>query len=133
MASWIKTNEGDEIVFQPGDVILPSDFNEDGNRDGWRDSASGANKTLDPDWWLKFVKERLSREAPLPPEQNEREVILFRVVNDLFGASPSTAEAELFHSDQSSEALIPPMRTTPTRMKPAGSSEPSRVRKVDSR
>lgn len=95
-------------MFQPGDVILPSDFNEDGNRDGWRDSASDANKTLDPDWWLKFVKERLSREAPLPPEQNEREVILFRVVNDLFGASPSTAEAELFYSDQSSEALIPP-------------------------
>lgn len=87
--SWIAAIRGQEIVFQPGEVLLTGDHNQ----------------KVDSDWWLKFIKERLDREAPLPADQKEREVILFRVVSDLFGNSPSPDEADAFYPDMSAEAL----------------------------
>ena len=54
--SWILANEGDDIVFQPGDVLLTGDHND----------------KVDPDWWLKFITERINRDAPLPNDQKER-------------------------------------------------------------
>ena len=87
--SWILADEGEDIVFEPGDVLLTGDHN---------------NK-VDPDWWLKFITERISRDAPLPNDQKEREVILFRVISDLFGNSPTPEEAAEFLSDTSPEAI----------------------------
>ncbi len=87
--SWILANEGDDIVFQPGDVLLSGDHNE----------------KVDPDWWLKFITERISRDAPFPDDPKEREVILFRVISDLFGNSPTPEEAAAFLPDTSPEAV----------------------------
>ena len=87
--SWILANEDDEIEFQPGDVMLSGDHNEQVN----------------PNWWFEFIQERLNRDAPLPADPKEREVILFRVVGDLFGNSPSPEEAAAFYPDMSPKAL----------------------------
>ncbi len=87
--TWILANEGDDVVFQSGDVWLTGDHNQ----------------KVDPDWWLTFVKERLGREAPLPAGEDERKLILFRVVQNLFDGSPTPEEAESFNSDKSPEAL----------------------------
>lgn len=86
----ILANEGDEVVFQPGNVWLTGDHNQ----------------KVDSEWWLKFVSERLDREAPLPASRKERKLILFRVVQDLFGTAPRTTEADSFYADQSPEALM---------------------------
>ncbi|MEP3479263.1 MAG: M56 family metallopeptidase [Fuerstiella sp.] len=87
--SWISASEGQEITFQPGEIMLTGDHNQ---------------KT-DPQWWLKFIKERLDQDAPLPTDQQERELVLFRVVSDLFGNSPSPNEAAAFYPNQSPDAL----------------------------
>ena len=87
--SWILANEDDEIVFKPGTVMLSGDH----------------LAQVNPDWWLEFIKERVNRDAPLPTDPKEREVILFRVVQDLFGNSPSPEEADAFYTDMSPEAL----------------------------
>lgn len=87
--SWILANEDDEIVFRPGAVVLT------GNHNG----------QVDPDWWLEFIMERVNRDAPLPADVKEREIILFRVVKDLFGNSPSPEEADAFYADMSPEVL----------------------------
>ncbi len=87
--SWILANKDDDIVFQSGDVLLSGDHNE----------------KVDPDWWLKFITERISRDAPLPNDPKEREVILFRVISDLFGNSPTPEEAAAFLPDTSPEAV----------------------------
>lgn len=87
--SWILANEDDEIVFQPGAVMLTGDH----------------NPQVDPDWWLEFIKERVNRDTPLPPDRREREVILFRVIRDLFGNSPTPEEADAFYSDMSLDAV----------------------------
>ncbi len=70
--TWILADSGAEVVFQPGAVKLTGSHTEQ----------------IDPDWWLKFITERIQRETPLPVDAKEREVILFRVVSDLFGTSP---------------------------------------------
>ncbi len=87
--STIFANEGDDVVFQPGAVILSGDHNE----------------KVEADWWLQFIKERANREAPVPADANERMTILFRVVNDLFGGTPTPEDATAFLSDTSREAL----------------------------
>ena len=87
--SWILANEDDEIIFQPGAVMLSGDH----------------NLKVNPDWWLEFIKERVNRDAPLPADAKEREVILFRVVQDLFGNSPSPEEADAFYTDMSPEVV----------------------------
>jgi len=85
----ILANEGDEIIFKPGAVILSGDHNE----------------KSDPDWWVKFVTERIDRDAPLPADAKEREVVLFRVIADLFGGSPTPEEAAAFLADKSPVAV----------------------------
>ena len=87
--TWILADEGDEVQFQSGDVWLTGDH----------------NSKVDADWWLKFVTERVDRESPVPASQDERKLILFRVVQDLFGTSPQTTEADAFYGDKSPEAL----------------------------
>ncbi|MFO1065480.1 MAG: M56 family metallopeptidase [Pirellulales bacterium] len=87
--TWLLADEGEQIVFQPGEVLLTGDHNQ----------------VVDPDWWPAFINERIRRDAPLPAEAQEREVILFRVVADLFGNSPSPEEAAAFYADMSPQAI----------------------------
>ncbi len=87
--TWILASEGDDVVFQSGDVWLSGDHNQ----------------RVDPDWWVKFITERLNREAPLPSSEQARKLILFRVIENLFGGSPTPDEAESFYGDNSPEAM----------------------------
>ena len=87
--SWILADEDDEIIFRPGEILLTGDHAEN----------------VDPDWWLKFITERIRRETPLPADSKEREVILFRVISDLFGNSPTPEEAAGFLADNSPQAV----------------------------
>ncbi len=87
--SWILADEDDEIIFKPGEILLTGDHNEN----------------VDEDWWLKFIAERIRRETPLPFDAKEREVILFRVISDLFGNSPTPEEAAGFLADNSPQAV----------------------------
>ncbi|MBL8814298.1 MAG: DUF1549 domain-containing protein [Planctomycetaceae bacterium] len=87
--SWILAAEDEEIIFRPGEILLTGDHNEN----------------VDEDWWLKFITERIRREAPLPADSKEREVILFRVISDLFGNSPTPEESAGFLADNSPEAV----------------------------
>ena len=86
--SWILCKEGDEVTFLPGAVMLTS-----------------KETPIDPDWWLKFITERLEREAPVPLDTKEREYLLYRVVRELFGTAPSTTEGDAFAADKSPDAL----------------------------
>jgi hypothetical protein len=95
----IFANEGDEIVFKPGAVTLSGDHNE----------------KSDPDWWVKFITERIERDAPLPADAKEREVVLFRVIADLFGNSPTPEEAAAFLADKSPDAVSNLARLLSTR------------------
>ncbi|MFO0978780.1 MAG: M56 family metallopeptidase [Planctomycetaceae bacterium] len=87
--TWILADEDEEIVFQPGEILLTGDHNEN----------------VDEGWWLKFITERIRRETPLPVDSKEREVILFRVISDLFGNSPTPEEAAGFLADNSPQAV----------------------------
>jgi beta-lactamase regulating signal transducer with metallopeptidase domain len=87
--SWILADEEDEIIFRPGEILLTGDHAEN----------------IDENWWLKFITERIRRETPLPADSKEREVILFRVISDLFGNSPTPEEAAGFLADNSPQAV----------------------------
>ncbi|MCA9139864.1 MAG: hypothetical protein KDB00_23990, partial [Planctomycetales bacterium] len=87
--TWILANEGDDVVFQAGEILLTGDYNQ----------------KVDSDWWLKSLTQRLRMDAPLPANEAERKLILFRAVQDLFGTSPRPNEAESFYADKSPEAL----------------------------
>ncbi|MFO1001610.1 MAG: M56 family metallopeptidase [Planctomycetaceae bacterium] len=87
--SWILADEDDDIIFRPGEILLTGDHAEN----------------IDPDWWLKFIAERIRRETPLPAYSKERDVIMFRVISDLFGNSPTPEEAAGFLADNSPQAI----------------------------
>ncbi len=87
--SWILADEGDEIIFRPGEIVLTGDHNEN----------------VDENWWLKFITKRIRSETPLPADSKEREVILFRVISDLFGNSPTPEVAAGFLADNSPQAV----------------------------
>ena len=57
IGSWIGAQVGDEVTFTPAAVLLNSD----------RAPSDG-----EPDWWLNFIKNRLSLAAPLPADAAER-------------------------------------------------------------
>jgi hypothetical protein len=86
--SWILCEQGDEVTLRPGPVMLTAD------------ESPGESR-----WWLEFITERLSREAPVPPDAKEREYLLYRVVRDLFGTAPSVDEGNAFRADKSPDAL----------------------------
>ena len=87
--SWILANDDQNVIFQPGEILLTGDH----------------NGKVGPDWWLKFITERINDEAPLPDDATEREAILFRVISDLFGSSPTPEEAAAFLADTSPQAV----------------------------
>jgi hypothetical protein len=59
----------------------------------------------DPGWWLEFIKDRLSRDLPLPADAAERRHLLDRAVRDLFGTAPTPEETAAFVADRSPEAF----------------------------
>jgi hypothetical protein len=89
VGSWVLAKDGDEVILQPGEIRLSGDHKFE----------------FDLEWWQKSVRERLLREAPLPADRSERELILFRVIQDLFGTAPRTDEANAFYADTTPEAL----------------------------
>jgi hypothetical protein len=95
VGSWIEAKPGDEVTFTPAPVSLTGNFTDE--------RAKG-----EPGWWLDFIKERLSRDLPLPVEAAERGRLLDRAVRDLFGTAPTLEEAAAFVRDRApdgSEAL----------------------------
>ena len=87
--TWLLAQAGDEVTFEPGAILLTGDHHGQVNNG----------------WWLEWIKERLHRDDPLPADPQEREFILFRAVQDLFGTSPYTSEADAFYKDDSPQAL----------------------------
>lgn len=92
VGAWIDAQAGDDVTFLPAKVPLHD----------WNDEAGLAGK---PDWWLQFVKERLSRELPLPADAVERTAVLGRVTRDLFGNAPTADEAAAFVADMKPDAI----------------------------
>jgi hypothetical protein len=92
VGSWIEAKAGDEVTFQAAAVPF-GDWDEEKGVAG------------NPDWWLKFVTERLSREQPLPADSQERIRLLDRVVRDLFGVPPTAQEVAAFVADNKPAAF----------------------------
>ncbi|MGB7328583.1 MAG: DUF1549 domain-containing protein, partial [Rubripirellula sp.] len=86
--TWILAGEGEDVIFRPGDILLTGDH----------------NAKIDSGWWLNLIEQRVKQETPIPTDEKEREVILFRVISDLFGYSPTPEEASAFLSDKSPDA-----------------------------
>ncbi len=107
--SWILAKEGDQIEFHPGTISLGGSRGvfEIATRNGIdvKFRHDNPDETIDSTWWLKFISERLQHETPIPDEKAERKAILSRVIQDLFGNSPTAEEVDLFQSDLSPEAV----------------------------
>ncbi|HEY3968438.1 MAG TPA: M56 family metallopeptidase [Planctomycetaceae bacterium] len=94
VGSWIEAQAGDEVTFLPAPVEL--------NGIRGRRAAQPDDK---PDWWLGFIQDRLSLDAPLPAAAPEREHLLRRAVRDLFGTAPTPEETAAFVADRAPDAL----------------------------
>ena len=92
VGSWIDAKEGDVVTFTPAPVVL------NGRHDGGRTDS-------DQDWWLDFIKDRLSLDAPLPADAGERKHLLDRAVRDLFGSKPTPEETAAFVADRTADAF----------------------------
>ena len=92
VGSWIEAKKGDEVTFTPGPVSL-NGMNNDDRSNG------------EPGWWLDFITDRLSLDAPLPADAAERARILDRAMRHLFGAAPTAEEAAAFSADRALTAL----------------------------
>lgn len=91
VGSWIEAKVGDDVTFTP--AAIDGDGRESARPDD--DEAPATPKS----WWLKFIKDRLSLDAPLPADANERGLLLERAVRDLFGNAPTNEEFAEFKSD----------------------------------
>jgi hypothetical protein len=90
VGSWVEAKAGDEVIFTAAPVPLNGNFT--GERAG-------------PGWWLDFIKNRLSLDAPLPADAAERGRLLDRAVHDLFGTAPTAEEITAFVADRDPSAL----------------------------
>ncbi|MEI8382411.1 MAG: TIGR03067 domain-containing protein, partial [Planctomycetota bacterium] len=97
VGSWIEAKAGDDVTFTPATV--DADGREAARPDD--DESPSAPKS----WWLKFIKDRLSLDAPLPADANERGRLLDRAVHDLFGNAPTNDELAEFKNDTTPGAL----------------------------
>ena len=97
VGSWIEAKAGDEVTFVPAAVDC------DG-RDSAQLDDDGAPATQ-KNWWLKFIGDRLSLDAPLPVDAAERAHLLTRATQDLFGTAPTDEELTTFQSDRTPGAL----------------------------
>ena len=92
VGAWIEAKAGDDVTFTPAPVSV------NGRRDEVRTDG-------EPGWWLEFIQERLSLDAPLPADAGERRHLLDRAVRDLFGTAPTPEETAAFVADRSPAAL----------------------------
>jgi len=92
VGSWVKAKAGDEVTFIPGPVSLY------GRHDDLQSDAK-------QNWWLDFIKDRLSLDIPLPAEGGERRHLLDRAVRNLFGTTPTTEETAAFVADRAPDAF----------------------------
>ena len=92
VGSRISANVGEEVTLTPAPVSVEGRRNMGSADDG-------------PDWWLAFIKDRLSLDAPLPAIEGERKQILDRAIRDLFGSDPTAEELATFIADRSPHAL----------------------------
>ncbi len=97
VGSWIEAKAGDEVTFQPDAV------NCDG-RDAPQPEFDGAQPES-INWWLTFIKNRLSLDAPLPADAAERGRLLDRAMRELFGNAPTDEELTTFKNDATPDAL----------------------------
>lgn len=91
VGSWIEAKVGDDVTFIP--AAIDGDGRESARPDD-DDTPATPNS-----WWLKFIKDRLSLDAPLPADANERGLLLERAVRDLFGNAPTNEEVAEFKND----------------------------------
>ncbi|MEI8212696.1 MAG: hypothetical protein WCI02_11150 [Planctomycetota bacterium] len=89
VGTYLLVHPGDTVTFEPGEIALEASQQEG----------------LPKDWWLATIRERLALASPLPDNEQDRELLLFRAVDDLFGTSPFTDELEAFAADTSPNAL----------------------------
>lgn len=92
VGTWIHAKAGDEVTFTPDAVTISGN---DGRRQEVKDS----------EWWVTFISQRLKRDAPLPNDNPERTRILDRVVQDLFGTSPTEDEIKTLLADKSPDVV----------------------------
>jgi hypothetical protein len=92
LGAWVEAKVGDQVTFLPDSVPL-SDWAEAPPPEG----HAG--------WWSVFVTERLNLESPLPSASAERQLVIERVMRDLFGSAPIAREAVAFMRDASPAAL----------------------------
>ena len=93
VGAWIEAKEGDEVRFSSS---------VDASREGW----TGLDDPKDPvELWKLVVRKRVEREAPLPSMAADRELLLRRVTQALFGELPTTEERASFLADNAADAL----------------------------
>lgn len=92
VGSWVEAKEGDEVTFTPAPVSAAGNHADE--------RARG-----EPDWWLAFIKDRLSLDMPLPAAVGERRRLLDRAVRDLFGTAPTAEETAAFAADSAPDAF----------------------------
>ncbi len=97
VGSWIEAKVGDDVTFQPDAVDCAV-------RDAPQPETDGAQPAPE-NWWLTFIKNRLSLDAPLPADAAERGRLLDRAMHDLFGNAPTDDELAAFKDDATPEAL----------------------------
>ena len=93
VGAWIEAKEGDEVRFSSS---------VDASREGW----TGLDDPKDSvELWKLVVRKRVEREAPLPLTAADRELLLRRVTQGLFGESPTSEELASFIADNAADAL----------------------------
>ena len=80
VGAWIDAKAGDDVTFTADAVPL---------RDGNEPPAAAGGP---PGWWPAFVWARLARDLPLPAGADERNRLLDRAMQDLFGTPPTAEE-----------------------------------------
>jgi hypothetical protein len=96
VGAWIEAKAGDEVTF------LPAAVDCDGRDAG---QPEGEEPVTPQNWWLKFIADRLSLDAPLPADEEERTRLLTRATRDLFGNAPTDDELTAFKNDATPGAL----------------------------
>jgi beta-lactamase regulating signal transducer with metallopeptidase domain len=96
VGSNVLAKDGAELILTHGPIPL------DGSGVGMREDAP---HIVGPGWWQAHIKERLSRELPLPSSGAKRTHLLDRAVRDLFATTPTADEIASFATDQSDGAL----------------------------
>lgn len=101
--AWIDAKAGDDVELTPGDVeIRFSPFSA-----GLRPMNDFQKPKDAADLWKKVVKERVAGYLPVPIGAADRELVLRRLVRDLYDKEPNQSEIAAFVRDKSPGGLHP--------------------------